>query len=255
MPNTPSAVPALYLLGRVDLHGTNPVDAARLLSQSKVIGLLAYLALSAPGSFVRRDRLVGLLWPELDQAHARAALRKAVHLARSVLGENTLVNRGDEELALDANTVWSDVADLRRSIEAGHLQRAIELYAGDLMPGFILPECNDFDGWLEAQRAALLEDVVAACWALAKHLESTDQGTDAVRHAKKAARLAWSDERVVRRSIEMLVRLGDRAGAIRAYEEFARRLRRELESEPSPETIRLMESIRTGSAPVRERQP
>jgi DNA-binding SARP family transcriptional activator len=57
---------------------------------------------------------------------------------------------------------------------------------------------------------------------------------------------------VLRRSIEMLVRLGDRAGALRAYDDFANRLRKELESDPSPETVRLMESIRTGTHPVQK---
>jgi serine/threonine-protein kinase len=236
----------------VDLRGLQHGEAAKLLTQSKVVALLALLALAPAGSFTRRDRIVGLLWPELDQTHARTALRKAVHLTRSILGEEVLLSRGDEELALAPDALWVDASDLRRSIEAGRLERAVELYQGDLMPGFFLPECHDFDGWLESQRTSLLEDVVAATWALAKHLESGDKRTDAVRHAKKAARLAWSDERVLRRSVEMLVRLGDRAGALRAYDEFARRLRKEMEADPSPETVKLMDSIRTGTHPIQK---
>ena len=256
MPFTPGpthAGPALYLLGGVDLKGVPPEEWGKLLTQSKVVALLSLLALAPAGSFTRRDRIVGLLWPELDQPHARTALRKAVHLARSTLGEEVIVSRGDEELAIAPDAMWVDASDLRRSIERGQLERAVELYQGDLMPGFYLPECHDFDGWLESQRTSLLEDVVAATWALAKHLESGDMRTDAVRHAKKAARLAWSDERVLRRSIEMLVRLGDRAGALRAYDDFANRLRKEMEAEPSPETISLMQSIRTGTHPVQKR--
>ena len=251
-PGPTRAGPALYLLGGVDLRGFPPEEASKLLTQSKVVALLAVLALAPAAAFTRRDRIVGLLWPELDQPHARTALRKAVHLARSTLGEEVLLSRGDEELAIAPDALWCDATDLRRSIERGQLERAVELYQGDLMPGFYLPECHDFDGWLESQRTSLLEDVVAATWALAQHLESGDKRTDAVRHAKKAARLAWSNERVLRRSIEMLVRLGDRAGALRTYEDFAHRLRKELESEPSAETIRLMESIRTGTHPVQK---
>lgn len=242
-----NAGPALYLLGRVELKGLSEDSANRLLTQSKVVAMLASLALAPSGAFTRRDRLAGLLWPELDQAHARTALRKAVHLARGILGDDSIINRGDEELALGADHLWCDAVDLRQSIERGLLGRAVDLYRGDLMPGFYLPECHDFDGWLESQRASLLEEVVAACWALAKVLETGNHGTDAVKHAKKAARLAWSDERVLRRSIEMLVRLGDRAGAVRAYDDFCRRLRKELDAEPSPETVRLMESVRGGS--------
>jgi serine/threonine-protein kinase len=236
----------------VDLRGVPPDDAGRLLTQSKVVAMMACLALAPAGSFTRRDRLVGLLWPELDQPHARTALRKALHLARSVLGEDALLSRGDEELAIAPDAIWCDATDLQRSIERGFLERAVELYKGDLMPGFHLTECHDFDSWLESQRATLLEDMVAACWALAQHLEVGNQRTDAVRHAKKAARLAWSNERVLRRSIEMLVRLGDRAGALRLYEDFVRKLRTELEADPSRETVALMESIRTGTHPAQK---
>src|SRR5262245_41201914 len=135
-PGPTRAGPALYLLGGVDLRGFPPDDAAKLLTQSKVVALLAVLALAPANSFPRRARSVGLLWHALDQPHARTALRKAVHLARSILGEEALFSRGDEELAIAPDTLWVDASDLRRSIERGQLERAVELYQGDLMPGF-----------------------------------------------------------------------------------------------------------------------
>jgi len=46
----------------------------------------------------------------------------------------------------------------------------------------------------------------------------------------------------------MLDRLGDRAGAMSLYDEFTRRLRKELEIDPSPETVKLAESLRAGRA-------
>lgn len=239
-------VPSLQLLGGIALRGLAPEEANHLLAQSKVVALLAFLGLAPAGSWQRRDRIVGLLWPELDQVHARSALRKAIHHARSVLGEGAIAGRGDEELALDRNAVRCDVTDMLEAVAKGRLELAIELYRGDLMPGFHLPECHDFDAWLEEHRAALLEETVAACWALAKHLEAGDNLTEAGRVARKAARLDWSNERVLRRSLMMLDRLGDRAGALKLYEEFARRLRKELEADPSPETARMAESLRSG---------
>ncbi|MGH7476763.1 MAG: BTAD domain-containing putative transcriptional regulator, partial [Longimicrobiales bacterium] len=55
---------------------------------------------------------------------------------------------------------------------------------------------------------------------------------------------AWDDERGIRRLIALLDRAGDRAGAIVAYEDFARRLAEELEVEPAPETRALVEEVR-----------
>jgi serine/threonine-protein kinase len=58
-------------------------------------------------------------------------------------------------------------------------------------------------------------------------------------------RHAWTDERVLRRAMTLLDRLGDRAGAIKMYDEFASRLRADLEVEPSSETTALANSIRS----------
>ena len=101
---------------------------------------------------------------------------------------------------------------------------------------------------LESERSALLEDAVGACWALAKHLESGSNYTDASRLAKKAARLDRTNERALRRSLKMLDRLGDRAGALSLYDEFVKRLRKELDVDPSPETMKMAEDLRAGRA-------
>src|SRR5581483_5601948 len=81
----------LHLLGAVDLDGVEGDVASRLFAQPRLTALLAVLAVPEPGRFVRRDRVVGLLWPDLDQSHARAALRKAVHAIRSALGDDVIV--------------------------------------------------------------------------------------------------------------------------------------------------------------------
>lgn len=59
-------------------------DVGGLLARPKRLALLAYLAAAAP-RLQSRDKLVSLFWPEADQEHARAALRKTVHLLRADL--------------------------------------------------------------------------------------------------------------------------------------------------------------------------
>ena len=44
----------------------------------------------------------------------------------------------------------------------------------------------------------------------------------------------------------MLAAIGDRAGAARPYDEFARRLRTELDVDPSDETVALIQALRAG---------
>ena len=229
---------ALTLFGGIDLRGPS-ADLETVLVNNKAIGALAYLSVPAVGRFVRRDILTALLWPDLDQARARSALRKTLHLLRRTMDVRAVLSRGDEEVALSAEIVWCDAGAFTAAADAGFLLQALQLFRGELMPGFHLPECAEFDRWLDEERRAARERAAAAAWALAKRFETIDQYSDAVGMARRAVRFSWTDERALRRALLMLERLGDRAGAVHLYEEFARRLKEELETEPSRETAEL----------------
>lgn len=233
------------LFGSIDLRGPNGA-VTELLVQSKAIALLAYLGVGLAGRFVRRDTVVGLLWPELDQSRARKALRQTVLACRAALGAEAIAGRGDEELALVDDVVWCDVAAFTRAADTGMLAMALDLYRGEVMPGFHLPDCPEFDRWLEEERVHARERAAGAAWALAQGLESDQKLSDAAGMARRAVRFSWFDERVLRRALGMLERLGDRAGAARLYEEFRSRLAADLDVSPSAETEQLIARIRAG---------
>jgi len=81
---------------------------------------------------------------------------------------------------------------------------------------------------------------------MAQHLESEHDRTLATKYARKMTRLDKTNERLLRRAMQMLDRLGDRAGALAVYDEFARRLQKELGIDPSKETISMVTALREG---------
>ena len=247
----PHAPRTLHLFRAIELRGGDEDEGGRVLVQPKLVALLAHLALAgmpdAPGRYRRRDHLVGLLRPDLDQSRARAALRKAVHALRGVLGADAVLSRGDEELALAEGAVWCDAVEFAEAIEGGRLVRALELYRGELIPGFHLTGCGEFARWLDDERELARERAAGAAWAMAVRSQEGSNLTDAGQWARRAVRFRWDDERALRRALSLLGAIGDRAGALRLYEEFARRLRAELEADPSRETVTLAESLRSGT--------
>src|SRR5213083_1060083 len=223
----------LSMLGRLSLTGADGREVRGLLGQPRRLALLAYLAAASPQGFHRRDTLLALFWPELDQEHARAALRQALHVVRDALGADAVASRGDEEIGLDFAQVSCDVAAFERALRIGQLEEALDLYRGALLEGFFISDAPEFEHWLETERARLQLAAAGAARALAERSESVNDLTRAVRWTRRSIELAPSDEGLVRRLIALLDRQGDRAGALEAYGVFARRVAAEYEAEPA----------------------
>ena len=225
-----------------------------MLAQPKRVALLAYLCIAQPRGFHRRDTLLGLFWPDSDQEHARTSLRKSLHILRRALGDDAILSRGDEEVAVDFQLVSCDAAAFEANVKANRLEDALELYFGDLLAGFFIDEAPEFDRWLHGERTRLRASASRAAGALSDQLETAGNIAAAVTWARRALELADTDENALRKLIELQARAGDRAGAIQTYEAYARSLAVEYETQPSPEARSLIERIRSG-ADLLEREP
>ncbi|MEO6444877.1 MAG: BTAD domain-containing putative transcriptional regulator [Gemmatimonadaceae bacterium] len=233
----------LRVLGALQLEGDEPGRGDDLQSQPKLLALLVFLAVARPRGLHQRDRLLGMFWPELDQERARAALRKAIHRCRQSLGEEVIESRGNDAIGLAPGHVWCDVVAFDEATREGRLAAALELYTGELLPGFYVQGAGTFETWLEDERARLRETAVDVAWRLVERTAADDEYTHAGRLARQVARLATGDERVVRKVMKMLERLGDRAGALDVYRQFAERLRRDYDAAPAGETVELVRSL------------
>ncbi|MGH7552523.1 MAG: BTAD domain-containing putative transcriptional regulator, partial [Longimicrobiales bacterium] len=234
----------LRTLGAVELRGSDGAELRPILAQPKRFALLAYLAVNASRGFQRRDHVLALFWPEQDGEHARAALNRALYYLRRSLGEGVLLSRGDEEIGLSGEALWSDVAAFEAAAAQGRVEEAIELYRGDLLEGFFISDAPGFEEWLEGERNRLKQTAGRVAWSLAESALAAENRSLAVHWARWAAERTPYDEAGVQRLVSFLDSAGDRAGAVHAYERFARRIADDLELAPSPETRALVERIR-----------
>lgn len=167
------------------------------------------------------------------------------------------MSHGNEEVGLDFGAVRCDVADFDRMIESGHVSEALELYRGHLLEGFFISDAPEFERWQDEARTRLCETASRAAQALVEKAENGGDLSTAAMWARRAVRLAPHDEAQLRRLLTLLDQQGDRAGALRAYDEFARRLATEFEAEPAAETQSLLGAIRaraTTAAPATPRR-
>lgn len=232
----------LRTLGVLDVRDRDGAVLGGLLSQPKRLALLVYLAVAKPRGFHRRDRLVGLFWPELDDERARAALRGSLHFLRASLGADVVISRGDE-IGLDPALIDADVDTLDAALQDGRLSDAVAEYAGAFLDGLHIKGAAELDQWMDSTRDALRNRVAAACWTLAEHA-SRVSGTDAAMWSARAVALTPYDEGAVRRRMQMLHDAGDNAAALRAYTEFSDWLRQEFDAAPSVVTRAVADACR-----------
>jgi DNA-binding SARP family transcriptional activator len=107
--------------------------------------LVLVAALAAAGQKgMSRDAVVGLLWPEVDEARARAALSQALYALKRDTGEDELV-LGHDVLTLNSDILRSDVSEFEHAIARGDFEAAANLYSGPFLAGVFISEAVDFE--------------------------------------------------------------------------------------------------------------
>lgn len=238
----------LRLLGGIGLQGSQLPEAEGILRQPKRLALLAYLAVAPAARFERRDRLVAIFWPEMDEERARRGLRQSLHVLRAAFGADALERRGDAEIALSAHCWRCDARDVTQLLDAGEWRAALDRYAGELLPGFHLSEAPAFERWLEDTRETLRRRVSKAAETAATEALAAADETAALSLLRRALALAPENEILLRHLMMTLDRAGDRVGALHEMASFERRLREDFESALAPETLALAASLRVRSA-------
>jgi DNA-binding SARP family transcriptional activator/TolB-like protein len=234
----------LQLLGPVSVTRSDGEATRPLLTQPRRLAILAYLAIARPRGLHSRDTLVALLWPESDQSAGRHALRNSLHAIRQALGDEVIVTAGDGLVGADANTIDCDVLALEEDLEAGRVDDALNRYHGELLQGFHVSEAPEFERWLDGERRRIADAVLAGAWRNAADKRAKGDRDGALHAARRASALAPDDELSLRRLLEFLDAGGDRSAALRAYEEFAERLKSDYGAEPSAETQALARALK-----------
>ncbi len=229
----------------------------------KAIAMLVYLAVERRAH--TRDTLAALLWPEYDQAHARATLRRTLSALVHALPPNMLVVSHDTIAVADDADLRFDIETFRRLLlqsqqhrhtEAevcadclAQLRQATELYQGDFLAGFALRDSEPFEDWQAAQRDALRRDLAAALERITRLLTAQHAYAEALPYARRWLELDPLHETAHRHVMRLYEWSGQHAAALRQYRLCLQTLDRELGIAPLDATTQLYEAIRQHRAP------
>jgi predicted ATPase/DNA-binding SARP family transcriptional activator len=231
----------LKTIGGLWLEGDEgPLTGAA--AQRRRLVLLAALA-SAGQKGMSRDELVGLLWPEVDEARARAALSQALYALKRDTGEDELV-LGHDVLTLNSDILWSDVSAFEHAIARGDFEAAAHLYTGPFLVGVFISEAVDFEHWLDGVRLRLSQAAEQALEHLAVDAESRRDYPAASNWWRRLLELDALKTRAVHGLMEALVASGDRSEALRTAERYAQGVRKEFDDEPNATIMAYASALR-----------
>lgn len=229
------------------------------LASRKAAALLVYAAHTHRSH--PRQALATLLWD--DRAEERAlsnlsvvlsSLRKALpgylEVTRSeVAFTSQLPYRLDSEEFEEGSGIWlqENFASTALKKQLEHIESWISQFKGDFLEGFHIRNGQGFEEWAmlrrEQMRRLALEGLSAIVQA---HLRarSYDRG---ITHAAQLLELDPLDENGHRQMMLLHARTGNRAAALKHFEDCSVVLERELGVEPADETTQLYDQIKSSA--------
>jgi DNA-binding SARP family transcriptional activator len=229
------------VLGPARITVNGGVAPAELLWR-KHLALLVYLARS-PRRARTREHLIGLLWSDREEKAARHSLSEALRVIRRVLGEARI--RADvDQVSLDPTAFTLDCDEFAARSAAEDWAGAAALVQGDFLEGLAVPDANEFENWLAAERLAWRTRGVETLTRLAESLFDVGDPGGAQAAALRALAIEPAAEPAARAAIRALALAGDRAAALDVADRIVAGLRERLGTEPAPETRRLVERVK-----------
>jgi predicted ATPase/DNA-binding SARP family transcriptional activator/uncharacterized protein HemY len=239
-------------------HPTFSLNEAPLTNfrYSKAQALLCYLAVT--GRPHARSALVGLLWGDLPEAKARTNLRRVLVTLRRQVGSHLLITR--QTVALNQESpYWLDVAEFEAKVGSAatesditRLSEGLELYQGDFLEGFYVPNAPEFEAWLLAEQGRLRELALQGLHTLARHYTEQGHLTQGIDYTRQLLSMEPWREEAHRQLMLLLARNGQRGAALAQYDVCRGLLAEELDVEPAAETTALYERIRAGDQPFQQ---
>jgi DNA-binding SARP family transcriptional activator/Tfp pilus assembly protein PilF len=239
------------------LGGAMLQDAGQPLSgpaaRRHPVALLALLA-TAPSRTLSRAKIIGLLWPDADEATGRNRLTSTLYSVRQAVGAGALTSVGDG-LRLEQGEVACDVWRFLDALQAGDRAAAAREYGGPFLDGFYLEGSSLFDERVEAERQRLHRAWHDAVEALAEAADAGSRPREAGHWWQALCSADPLDSGVAARLVRSLAAAGSRREALRAAEGHVRSLREELGTEPDAGFMKLVAQLRSSPQVLHQGPP
>ena len=250
----------VYVTGRIRIESAGPlIDEQRLPARQGRV-LFAYLVCHRQRP-VTRTELADVLWPGALPTAWEASLNALVSKLRAVLkrlasSRMTLTSAFGAYLLHVGDDIWIDREAAAAAIDEAegllHAQRWREAWGPSNIAAITARQpflAGDEGEWIDRERARLHGILLRALDCLSEIWLLNGEPSLALGAARESVALEPFREAGYRRLMRVHVALGERAEALRAYEDCRLLLAKELGIDPSPETQDVYQQVRGARRP------
>lgn len=234
----------LHAFGNLRLASTGRNDSVVPL-QGLSLAMLVILAVSAPRA-LNRDRLMALLWPDVDEQRASHRLTQLRYALRKALHADPIT--GTAELRLADGIISSDIQAFRDAVRQDELERALSVAEAPFLEGFHLRDNLDFGNWMEDARRDFHRQVDVIIERLARASETRGDAMEAARWLEAAVRRDPTDEAAAVKALAAYEVAGEPAQSRRLGDWLVRALREDYDAEPGGALQAALERARPAPA-------
>ncbi|PJZ58328.1 BTAD domain-containing putative transcriptional regulator [Leptospira barantonii] len=242
-------------LGGLELErGGIRIPQTEISSKKKMLKLVKILLIRFEKG-IHREELLELLWPGMTDKNALNSLHALCFRLRRIIGNPEALVFSEDRLFFRQDLVQTDFQLFEKHYEGG----AKALRKGDtelaiqefrFARAFYRGDFFEFDLYFpesEIRREYIRKSLIEIFRFLCEKDGERKEMEGLLEDSASWIRLDDLDERAWRFHFEALLQLDRKNEALRKYEEFRKSLRKELGVDPEPETLGLIERIRSGA--------
>ena len=229
----------------------------------KIEALLTYLVVESEYTH-RREKLMGLLFPEMPDDTASTNLRQTLTRLRRVIQdgdasppflaisrESIQFNRDSDHScdlfefeALLSGCKEHATNRIKTCIQCmKNACNAVALYKGPFLADFSLSDSAEFEDWAEVQRERIQQTALSALNDLTLFHTKRGEYEQAIVYGQQQIKLEPWNEKAHQHLMRLFARVGRRTHALAQYQSCMEMLKGELDVGPSAETVALHDQV------------
>ena len=214
--------------------------------KTQVVRDLFFFLLTQPEG-VTKEEIGEVFWQEADQDTIKLRFKNTLYRLRRAIGKEVVIYTDDDyqfnksiDYEYDADLFNQGIHLAENAHETdekiAHYAAAVAVYKGTFLPKL------DYD-WVLTHRASYQRLFLDACSSLTDLYIKKGLYQEAVKVTQRALEEDLINESIYRSSMLAYSAMNDRPAVIRVYEQCRNVLQKELEIEPSPQTVSLFNSL------------